>query len=93
MKMYVTATSGSTVNLRAQPNTSAQVIQRIPLTTEVEFIEAVSTDWYKIKYKSQEGYIMKKFLTDGTSKVSKNDLQRIYNSLAETLALIKKVLE
>lgn len=89
-KMRVTATSGTTVNMRAEPNANARILQKIPLSTEVECVET-SGDWYKIKYQETEGYMMKKFLKANT--VSKSDLQRIYNSLAETLALIKKVLE
>lgn len=91
--LYVVADSGSTVNLRAEPSTSSQLIQRIPITSSVEVVEKTSTEWYKIKYQTTEGYIMSKFLSNKSHIVTKTDLRKIYNSLAETLKIIEKVLQ
>ena len=77
--------------MRAEPNSSARVIQAVPIGTEVQELERGGT-WTKIKYLEMEGYMMTKFLTSN-SKISKADLQRIYNSLATTLKIIEEVLK
>lgn len=92
-KLIVTANSGKTVNLRQQPSTTSKIIQAIPLTTEVDFIEKTSDQWYKIKYQDKEGYMMAKFLKQKQSTISQDDLRRVYDSLSETLTLIEKILK
>ena len=92
-KFIVTATSGKTVNLRQQPNTSSKILQAIPITTEVEVIEKTSTSWYKIKYNGTEGYMMAKYLKEKQSHISQEDLRKVYKSLNETLILIEKILK
>jgi len=91
-KLVVTAKTGKTVNLRAQPSTNAQVIQRIPISTEVDLIEKRSDGWDKIKYLEMEGYMKSEFLKS-QSTISQSDLREVYNSLNETLTLIEKILK
>ena len=92
-KLIVTATSGKTVNLRKQPNTSSGIIKQIPISTEVELIEKSSDTWYKINYNGTEGYMMAKYLKQKQSTISQEDLRKVYNSLSETLSLIEKILK
>lgn len=92
-KLIVTAEKGKTVNMRTEPTTTAQIIQAIPITTEVEFIEKTSTQWYKIEYLGMQGYMMAKYLKQKQSTISQDDLRKVYNSLNETLALIEKILK
>ena len=92
-KLIVTATSGKTVNMRKQPSTSAPILQQVPLSTEVEFIEKSSDLWYKVEYSGTQGYMMAKYLKQKQSTISQDDLRKVYNSLNETLALIEKILK
>lgn len=91
-KLIVTAPNGNTVNLRASPSKSAFIKESIPIKTEVELIEKTSDEWYKIKYKNEEGYMMSKFLIKAGA-ISQEDLKDVYNSLKDTLVLIEKILK
>lgn len=90
-KFIVTAQSGKTVNLRLTPSQTSSIILAVPIGTEVELVEKSSDEWYKIKYKEAEGYMMSKFLKG--SSISQDDLHKVYNSLCETLTLIEKILK
>ena len=93
-KLIVTASSGKTVNMRKTPNTrDHNIIYAVPLATEVDLLEKTSSEWYKIKYKNEEGYMMSKFLKSPSSIISQSDLRKVYDSLSETLGLIEKILK
>lgn len=81
--------------MRATASTTSPVLVAIPIGTEVEVIEKTNDIWYKITYKDKIGYMMAKFLKDNipVSIVTKEDLQKIYDSLSSTLKTIKEVLE
>lgn len=89
--MIVSASSGKTVNMRAEPNSSASILQAIPIGSTVEVLETNGT-WSKIKYLTTDGYMMTKFLTN-ESNISKEDLKKIYNSLKATLNMIEEVIK
>ncbi len=90
MTMYV-STSGGTLNLRQNPN--GAVLAQIPNGTKLE-VESYNKDWYKTTYNGKAGYVSAKFLKGETaSTFDKADLQRIYNSLKETLTLIEGVMK
>ena len=57
----VTAHSGSTVNMRRQPSTSAALVDRVPVGSTVQVLEQ-STEWDKVKWKGKTGYMMTVFL-------------------------------
>lgn len=57
----VVAGSGSTVNLRRLPKTSASRIAKVPIGTTVEIIEP-GESWARIRYGRQTGYMMATFL-------------------------------
>lgn len=57
----VTASSGSTVNMRTGPSTSGDVIKKVPIGALVDVIEEAG-DWCQIVYDNKIGYMMSKFL-------------------------------
>ena len=89
--MIVSASSGKTVNMRTEPNSSASILQAIPIGSTVEVLETNGA-WSKIKYLTMDGYMMTKFLTN-ESNISKEDLKKIYNSLKATLNMIEEVMK
>ena len=58
----------SSVNLRKEPSTSADVIERLKLNTEVTIIEDVSAVWCKVKVGDNVGYISKELLSNEKQK-------------------------
>lgn len=92
-KAKVYSSNGGAVRMREAPSTTAKIIMTIEPNTEVELLQK-SADWSKIKYAGKEGYMMNKYLiTNSSSSVNKADLQKIYNSLKETLDLINQILK
>lgn len=91
-KLTVMADAGNTVNLRQSPSTSAAIVIKIKVKSEVELIEKTNDTWYKVKYDKYEGYMMSKYLKEQKT-ISQNDLRAVYNSLKETLTLIEKILK
>ena len=92
MKTFVNTANKGTLNLRAEPSSSAKVLARIPYGTELE-VESINSEWSKTKYESHTGYVMNKFLAEKTNQIKKEDLQRIYNSLKSTLSTIESILK
>ena len=88
MRVTVNTPNHGTVNLRENPTITSKVLAQIPYGTELE-ATTYNGDWAKITYKDKDGYIMNKFLETS----NKSDLQRIYNSLSNTLKLIEEVLK
>lgn len=91
MTVYVNTANKGTVNMRAEPSKSARVLAQIPYKTSLE-AEYVNNSWSKVEYNNKTGYVMTEFLSSGKS-VTHSDLQQIYDSLKETLAIIEKVLK
>jgi len=57
----VTASSGSTVNMRKSPSKTADKLIAIPIGETVDVLEE-GTEWNRIAYNNQIGYMMKEFL-------------------------------
>lgn len=53
----------SSVNLRKEPSTDSEVIERLKLNTEVDIIEKVNNVWCKVKVGDKEGYISRELLS------------------------------
>lgn len=69
----VEASSGSTVNLRAQPTLRAAVLAKIPVGARV-MIVADNGEWYKANWGDMHGYMMKKFvLADAIDDETKDE--------------------
>lgn len=60
-KAKVVATSGATVNMRANPSLNAKILARIKLGTIVDIINP-GENWAQIEWNGKKGYMMAKFL-------------------------------
>ena len=59
--MYIVSTSGSTLNLRAEPSSTGEILTEIPNGTEVECTET-GDGWIKVIYNGYEGWVSAKFV-------------------------------
>lgn len=92
MKTFVNTPNKGTVNLRAEPSTSSKILAQIPYRTELE-TDFTTLDWSQVTYQGKTGYVMNKYLGESTKQFTKEDLQRIYNSLKSTLSTIEDILK
>ena len=69
----VTASSGTTVNMRDNPSTSAKVINQIAVGQVVDVTSAAG-DWSTITWNGKSGYMMTKYLT----KVEGSDNNKVW---------------
>lgn len=60
-KATVTASSGSSVNMRSSASKGASKIAMVPIGTVVDVLEE-GTEWCKIVYENKTGFMMKEFL-------------------------------
>ena len=60
--MYVYTANGKTLNMRAEPNTSATIVANIPYGAAVNVYEPYNSAWYSIGYNGTTGYVMSRFL-------------------------------
>lgn len=99
-KAIVTAESGSTVNLRKEPSTSAALVDKIPVGTEIDIIE-YGTDWCRVEALGKTGWMMTQFIqmdgeiTPGEPEAPDPDgwvqLKVRYEDLAAAYPFIKTV--
>lgn len=93
MTATVKTPNGGVLNLREVP--SGRIIAQIPNRTKIE-VDSVDGEWAKVSYMEREGYVRVSFLIlpeTTTKEITREDLEKIYNSLSATLRLIKEVLE
>lgn len=57
-----TMTTTACLNLRESAGTSGSVLLVIPESASVSVIEKTSTDWYKVSYNNQTGYVSTQYL-------------------------------
>lgn len=62
----VVADKGSTVNMRANPSTKADVLKAVRVGSVVGVEEEYNGEWAKINYENTRGYMMRKFLVPYT---------------------------
>ena len=67
----VTASSGSTVNMRASASTSASKITAIAIGQVVDVI-GTTGDWSQITWNGKTGYMMSKYLTKVSGSENNN---------------------
>ena len=72
----VIATSGTTVRMRAEPNSAAPVIAHIPLGTIVDIMESRG-DWQKIQNGSVIGWMMTAFLKGADEPAEPSTAEKI----------------
>ena len=91
--MYVRTDNKGTLNLRDEPSSRGRVLARIPYGTKLETTQ-LDANWSKTMYDGKTGYVMNKFLVVSLKKeITRDDLQKIYNSLQETLKLIENIIK
>ena len=61
------------LNMRTSASTSASVITTIPKGTSVEVVDKSNSDWYKVNYNGQTGYVSSKYITLGNNNSSDNN--------------------
>lgn len=59
---YIVSTDKDTLNLRAQPNTSSEILAQIAKGTTI-YVISVENNWGKVVYDSQTGYVSMTYLT------------------------------
>ena len=91
MKTFVNTPNQGTLNMRAEPSTTAKVLAQIPNGTKLE-VGTITETWSEVTYNGIKGYVMNKYLGENKD-ISKADLQKIYDSLKSTLATIEKILK
>lgn len=89
--MQVSTPNGGTLNLRATASSSATILERIPNGTELQVISS-NNGWSQVTYNGKEGYVQSSFLVNKTD-ISKAELQKIYDSLKNTLTTIENILK
>lgn len=92
MTKYVYTKNGGTLNLRKTPN--GTILARIPDGSTVEFVGS-SDGWAQVIYQGMGGYVMSSYLVEKAenTNITKEDLKKVYDSLANTLAVIEKILK
>ena len=53
-------TTAGNLNVRSQPNTSAAILSRLPLGTQLEYYRQLD-DWFEVKYNNQTAYISSRY--------------------------------
>ena len=72
----VYATSGSTVNLRAEPSKSAKVLEKVKIGTTVNVI-GTTDGWLHVETETNQGYMMEEFVDVGISKTETPTLSEL----------------
>lgn len=72
----VAYTKYNNVNLRKEPSTDAEVIEKLKLNTEVTILEKVDSEWSKVKAGNNTGYISQDLLSSEKQKEEKNTTSR-----------------
>ena len=92
MIMYVKTPNLGTLNMREQPNTGSVILTKIPNGTLLE--AKIEGDWARVTYNSKTGYVMNEYLSkENTNTVTKQDLQKVYDSLQNVLTTIENILK
>lgn len=72
----VTAQSGRTVNLRAEPSKSAKVLEKVKIGTSVNVIGTID-GWLHVETETNQGYMMEGFVDVGISKTETPTLSEL----------------
>lgn len=80
---YVTAVSGSTVNLRRTPG--GALLVRIPIGTQVQ-VEATRGEWSRLTHNGRTGWMLSKYLQAGESADRMSLLEQAVSELRNRVA-------
>ena len=82
-KATVTATSGTTVNMRVKPSVTANLVDRVPVGAQVDIVSSGS-EWSIVKHDGLTGYMMTRYLTkDGTAGTDTTELDALKERIAK----------
>ncbi len=83
--------SCSSLNLRSQANKQSKSLQTLQQGDHVTIL-STDGDWYKVNYGKYTGYVMKKYISEGTvSSSSAASAQTAATPTADLLAALKKI--
>ena len=83
----VSANSGSTVNMRKGPATTAALVARVPVGAPVNVIDR-DKGWARVEYAGDTGYMMEAFLRNESTEVvqvPRDVLENMLNTIQELL--------
>lgn len=93
MNGIVFAENGKPVNLRREPATSTPALTRVNVGETVEILgESDDKKWYRVKYKSIIGYMMKEFVHKEDNRTQQEKLIELKGVLQEAIELIDSIL-
>lgn len=78
-KDFIKSTSSLNTNIRTKPNKSAIILGSLNAGEQFELLDESNKNWYKIKFKEQEGYVSKKFSEKITTTSSHEEFMPINN--------------
>lgn len=78
MIVTVISSNGAPVNLRKKPEKGSALVDRIPVGTEAELLEAQDA-WSRIRVKGKTGWMMTEFLESGESAVAADGSSATYS--------------
>ena len=68
--------SSTSLNLRVEPSTSSQVIDKLSLYDNVVLLsDSTSADWYKVRFDDKEGYVAKQYVSKGKTVVTTYEIR------------------
>lgn len=91
-KAIVTAASGRTVRLRANPSEKARVLKAVPIGSEVDVLEETNAAWAKISWSGLQGYMMRQFLRRQEDQDLRAGLERLREQLSSALETVDQLL-
>ena len=90
MIVYVKTANKGTLNLRATPG--GKILAQIPNGTQLE--AQSEGEWSKVEYGGKTGYVKTEFLSISNDKIiTKDELEKVYDSLLSTLKTIEQILK
>ena len=87
------SSTNAKLNFREAPNKNAERLSQIPPQAIVDVLEETNSEWWKIAYKNQIGYVMCEYLTKIDSNTSKEYYIKVKCGSEEDAKLIAKALQ
>lgn len=75
--------------MRSSPSTKASVIRAVPIGASVTVKRKVDEDWYEVEYRTDEGFMMSRYLVEKGE--DGETLTELKNKLKEALLLLDKL--
>jgi uncharacterized protein YraI len=84
----VTAATGRTVNLRANPSENSTILKAVPIGSDIQVYEEKG-DWSRVKWNYWDGWMMNKFIVPAEPTDIYSQLKEARDALAHALAVIE----